>query len=397
MPWNSQGGGGGGGGGPWGGGSGGDGGGGGGGNGSPWNRRPGGSGPQPPNIDEVIRRGQDRLRALIPGGASGRGIIILIVLAVLIAWSASGFYRVQPNQEGVPLVLGRYIGTTTSPGLHWNWPSPIGNIYTPDVTAENRIEIGLRTTGEAIRGSKSVRDMPEESQMITGDENIVDIDFVVFWRISDAADYLFNIRNPDETIKMAAESVMRDIVGQTPIQEALTSHREDIESRTHSALQVLMTEYAAGIEVRQVQLLEVLPPRNVIDAFDEVSRARQDMDRLKNEAEAYRNDIVPRARGESQQLLQGAEAYRQEVVNRAEGDANRFNSIYTAYLRSKEVTTKRIYLETLEQVLSNVNKIIIDSDAGGSGVVPYLPLPEVRRRQVESENDNGTAMGSTTR
>lgn len=389
MSWNNQGGG------PWGGGngsgggSGGGGSGGGGGGGSPWSRPPrgfggGSGGPQPPDIDDVIRRGQARLRSLIPGGFRGRRLVILALLALIAVWLANGFYRVQPNQEGVPLVLGRFTGTTTAPGLHWNWPGPIGNIYRPDVTAENRIEIGLRTTGEATRRGASVRDVAEESQMITGDENIVDIDFVVFWKISDAPNYLFNIRNPDETIKMAAESVMRDIVGQTPIQEALTSRREDIESRTHQSLQTLMTEYRAGIEVRQVQLLEVLPPKNVIDAFDEVSRARQDMDRLKNEAEAYRNDIVPRARGEAQQLLQGAQAYRQEVVNRAQGDANRFNSVYQAYAVSKDVTVKRIYLETLEEVLQGVNKVIVDSTSG-SGVVPYLPLPEIQKRQAAED------------
>ena len=378
MPWSNQGGGG-----PWGGG-GGNGQGGDGGGGSPWGRKPGGGGgPQPPDIDEVIRRGQDRIKRMFPGGSSGRKLVFIGLLVLIGIWLANGFYRVQPNQEGVPLVLGRFVGTTTNPGLHWNWPSPIGTVYRPDVTAENRIEIGLRTTGETSRRGVSVRDMPEESQMITGDENIVDIDFVVFWKISDAPNYLFNIRNPDETIKMAAESVMRDIVGQTPIQEALTSRREDIESRTLTSLQTLMTEYQAGIEVRQVQLLEVLPPKAVIDAFDEVSRARQDMDRLKNEADAYRNDIVPRARGEAQQLLQGADAYRQEVVNRAQGDANRFNAVYAAYQRSKDVTTKRIYLETLEEVLRKVNKIIIDGDVGGtggSGVVPYLPLPEIQKR-----------------
>ena len=379
MSWNNQGGG------PWGGG------GGSGGGGSPWSRPPrgfgGGGGPQPPDIDDVIRRGQARLRRLIPGGFRGHRLVIIALLALIVIWLANGFYRVQPNQEGVPLVLGRFIGTTTQPGLHWNWPSPIGNIYRPDVTAENRIEIGLRTSGEASRRGTSVRDMPEESQMITGDENIVDIDFVVFWKISDAPNYLFNIRNPDETVKMAAESVMRDIVGQTPIQEALTSRREDIESRTHESLQTLMTEYQAGIEVRQVQLLEVLPPKNVIDAFDEVSRARQDMDRLKNEAEAYRNDIVPRARGEAEQMLQGAQAYRQSVVTRAEGDANRFDAVYQAYSVSKDITVKRIYLETLEQVLQGVNKVIIDSAAGGggTGVVPYLPLPEIQKRAAEQD------------
>mgnify|MGYP001265580352 FL=1 len=382
MSWDNQGGGG-----PWGnnGGSG--------GSGSPWGRGSGnqGGGQTPPDIDEVIRRGQAKLRSLLPKGFGGWKAWILVILVLLGIWAANGFYRVQPNQEGVPVLLGRFVGTTTNPGLHWNWPAPIGKVYTPDVTAENRIEIGLRTSGESSRRGASVRDMPEESQMITGDENIVDIDFVVFWRISDAPNYLFNIRNPDETVKMAAESVMRAIIGQTPIQEALTSRREDIEARTLSSLQKLMSEYQAGIQVRQVQLLAVLPPKNVIDAFDEVSRARQDMDRLKNEAEAFRNDIVPRARGEAQQLLQGAEAYRQEVVNRAQGDANRFNSVYQAYRQSKDVTTTRIYLETLEGIFSNVNKVIIDSEVGkaGAGVVPYLPLPEIKKKQQNNSSSQG--------
>ena len=388
MSWGNQGGGG-----PWGGNGGGN-------DGSPWGKKPSGGGggsQQPPDIDEVIRKGQEKLKSLMPGGFGGKKAIFLGLLVILGLWAANGFYRVQPNQEGVPLLLGRFIGTTTNPGLHWNWPSPIGNVYTPDVTAENRIEIGLRTTGEASRRGASVRDMPKESQMITGDENIVDIDFVVFWKISDAPNYLFNIRNPDETVKMAAESVMRAIIGQTPIQEALTSRREDIESRTLASLQKLMSEYKAGIEVRQVQLLAVLPPKNVIDAFDEVSRARQDMDRLKNEAEAFRNDIVPRARGEAQQLVQGADAYRQEVVNRAEGDANRFNAVYKAYSQSKDVTKTRIYLETLEGIFSNVNKVIVDGDVGGngagaSGVVPYLPLPEIQKRQKKSSD---TSTGSS--
>ena len=382
MSWDNQGGGG-----PWGnnGGSG--------GSGSPWGRGTGGQGggQTPPDIDEVIRRGQAKLKGLLPKGFGGWKAGLLIALVLLGIWAANGFYRVQPNQEGVPVLLGRFVGTTTNPGLHWNWPAPIGKVYTPDVTAENRIEIGLRTSGESSRRGASVRDIPEESQMITGDENIVDIDFVVFWRISDAPNYLFNIRNPDETVKMAAESVMRAIIGQTPIQEALTSRREDIEARTLSSLQKLMSEYQAGIQVRQVQLLAVLPPKNVIDAFDEVSRARQDMDRLKNEAEAFRNDIVPRARGEAQQLLQGAEAYRQEVVNRAQGDANRFNSVYQAYRQSKDVTTTRIYLETLETIFSNVNKVIIDSEVGkaGGGVVPYLPLPEIKKKQQNNSSSQG--------
>jgi modulator of FtsH protease HflK len=249
------------------------------------------------------------------------------------------------------------------------------------VILENRIEIGFRSTGDgSSRTSSSVRDVPEESQMITGDENLVDIDFVVFWRISDASKYLFAMREPDQTVKVAAEAVMRDIIGGTRIQDALTDRRGPIETDAQILLQKLVDEYGAGIEIRQVQLLEVDPPGQVIDAFNEVSRAKQDLERMKNEAEAYRNDVVPRARGEGAQIVEQADAYRQEVVNRAQGDGNRFDSVYQAYTQSKDITTKRIYLETLEEVLKNVNKVIIDDSASGSGVVPYLPLPEVQRR-----------------
>ena len=379
MPWNNQGGGGEDGG-PWGN-AGGGGRGGGGNGGSPWGQGGGGS---PQDIDKLVRQGREAFGRMLPSG--GKSLSLLIILAIAI-WALTGFYRVNPQQQGVVLRFGEWV-RTTAPGLHYHIPYPIEAVMTPEVTRDNRIEIGFR---DVSGNSSSRRDIADESQMITGDENIVDIDFVVFWRISDAPNYLFNIRNPDETVKMAAESVMRAIIGQTPIQEALTSRREDIEARTLSSLQKLMSEYRAGIQVRQVQLLAVLPPKNVIDAFDEVSRARQDMDRLKNEAEAFRNDIVPRARGEAQQLLQGAEAYRQEVVNRAQGDANRFNSVYQAYRQAKDVTTTRIYLETLESIFSNVNKVIIDSEVGkaGGGVVPYLPLPEIKKKQQNNSSPQG--------
>ena len=216
--------------------------------------------------------------------------------------------------------------------------------------------------------------------MITGDENIVDIDFTVFWRINDASAFLFNLQNPEQTVKMAAESVMRDIVGRTPIQQAQTTGRKEIELQTQRELQGLMDEYNAGIEIRQIQLLKVDPPSQVIDAFNEVQRAKQDKDTAKNAADAYRNDVVPRARGEAAQIMEEAKAYRAEVVNRATGDANRFNSVYQAYKVSKDVTMQRIYLETLEEVFGNVNKVIIDQNTENSGVVPYLPLPEIQKR-----------------
>ena len=373
MPWNNQGGGNNGGG-PWGqgGGSGGSGSGGGGG---PWGQGGGGGGQPPQDIDAIIRQGRDAWRRMMPGGgaSSGRTLTLLVLVFGLI-WAATGFYRVNPQQQGVVLRFGEWV-RTSPPGLHYHLPFPIESVVTPEVTSDNRIEIGFR---DVSGNSSSRRDIADESQMITGDENIVDIDFVVFWRIADAGQYLFNLAEPDQTIKVTAEAVMREIIGRTAIQTALTEGRQDIQVQARQQLQDLLNEYGAGVRVRDVQLLAVDPPADVIDAFNEVQRARQDRDRLKNEAEAFSNDIVPRARGEAAKLVAEAEAYEAEVVNRASGDASRFDQIFQAYLKDKAVTKERIYIETVEEIFSNVDKIIIDSDAG-SGVVPYLPLKELNK------------------
>lgn len=372
MPWNNQGNDGGG---PWGqgGGSGGNNGGGG-----PWGQGGGGGGggKPPQDIDELVQQGRDALRRVIPGGgSSGRSFILLLIIFAGI-WAATGFYRVNPQQQGVVLRFGEWV-RTTAPGLHYHIPFPIETVMTPEVTRDNRIEIGFRDVG----GSSSTRrDIADESQMITGDENIVDIDFVVFWRVSDAGQYLFNLAEPDETIKVAAEAVMREIIGRTAIQTALTEGRQEIQAQARQQLQDLLNEYGAGVRVRDVQLLAVDPPADVIDAFNEVQRARQDRDRLKNEAEAFRNDIVPRARGAAAKLIAEAQAYEAEVVNRATGDASRFDQVYKAYLEDKDVTKERIYIETIEKILGNVEKIIIDENSSGSGVVPYLPLNELTKK-----------------
>ena len=371
MPWNNQGGGNNGGG-PWGQGGGGSGSGGGGG---PWGQGGGGGGQPPQDIDAIIRQGRDAWRRMMPGGgaSSGRTITLLVLVFGLI-WAATGFYRVNPQQQGVVLRFGEWV-RTSPPGLHYHLPFPIESVLTPEVTSDNRIEIGFR---DVSGNSSSRRDIADESQMITGDENIVDIDFVVFWRIADAGQYLFNLAEPDQTIKVTAEAVMREIIGRTAIQTALTEGRQDIQVQARQQLQDLLNEYGAGVRVRDVQLLAVDPPADVIDAFNEVQRARQDRDRLKNEAEAFSNDIVPRARGEAAKLVSEAEAYQAEVVNRASGDASRFDQIFQAYLKDKAVTKERIYIETVEEIFSNVDKIIIDSEAG-SGVVPYLPLKELNK------------------
>ena len=379
MPWKQQGGGGG----PFGGGQG------------PWGRPGGGGGGgrgpggQPPDFEDMLRRGQDRFRRLVPGGLRGGRGLILLVVGVIGLWLLSGFYRVQPDEQGVVLRFGEWI-RTTPPGLNYHLPGPIESVLTPKVTRVNRIEVGLRSVGENTRVAPA-RDIAEESLMLTGDENIVDIDFTVFWVIKDAGKFLFNIRNPEATVKLTAESAMREVIGQTPILSALTEGRNDIEQATLTRVQELLDSYGAGIEVRRVQLLKVDPPGPVIDAFVDVQRARADLERLRNEAEAYRNDILPRARGEAEKMVQEANAYREEITNRAKGEAERFIKVLQSYEASKDITTQRIYLETLEEVFSGMTKIIIDPSAkGGSGVVPYLPLPEIQKRQRESTQQEAT-------
>jgi len=371
MPWNGQGGGGGG---PWGG-SGGPG---------PWGRGSSGGGKgnggPPPNLEELLRRGQDRLRGLLPGGDnSGGRLVILAVIAVFVLWLATGIYRVNPDEEGVVRRFGAYSETTTS-GLHYHLPAPIESVETPKVTRINRTDVGFNTEGTGRGIGRQA--LPEESLMLTGDENIVDINFSVFWVIKDAQAYLFNVRTPEATVKSAAEAAIREVVGRTPIASVLAEGRRQVETDTEALLQNILDSYGAGLQVTQVQLQKVDPPQPVIEAYRDVQKARADQERLKNEAEAYQNNIVPLARGDAEQKIQNAEAYKQEIVARAQGDAQRFLSVLTAYQANKEVTAERLYLETMEDVLKNANKVLIDKSA--EGVVPYLPLPSLTAKQPTS-------------
>jgi membrane protease subunit HflK len=334
---------------------------------------PRGRGPYPPDFEELLRRGQDRVRRLLPGGfGTGTGIAV-VVLAVLVIWLASGFYRVLPDEVGVVLRFGAY-NRTTQPGLNYHLPNPIETVLKPSVTRVNRTEIGYRSS-EGPRGP-ATRQVPEEALMLTGDENIVDINFTVFWVIKDARAYLFNIRDPELTVKSGAESAMREVIGETPIAQALSEGRAKIENDTKNLLLSILNSYNAGIEITQVQLQKVDPPAEVIDAFRDVQAALADRERLRNEAEAYRNDIIPRARGDAVRIKQEAEAYRQEIIARSQGDADRFLSVYRAFKSAQDVTIQRLYLETMEAVLKGSSKVIIDKSAqGGAGVIPYLPLP----------------------
>jgi len=362
---------------------------GGGGGGGPWGSGPTGGGAQPPDLDELLRKGQEKFKGMMPGGMGSRAGISLIALFVVLALIYSSFYRVEPGEVGIQMLFGRYIDPPTAPGGHFWWPSPIGNVITPNVERTRETTIGYRGAGGTGR-SAIVRDVPEESLMLTGDQNIIDIDFVVQWKINSAKNYLFNIRDPASTVKLAAESAIREVVGQTPLEDALARKRTEVESRTMALLKQILDSYGAGVEVLAIKLQKVEPPKAVIDAFDDVQRARQDKERQQNEADAYANDILPKAQGEAARLTQEATAYREQLIKEAEGEAKRFLSVYEAYKGNMAVTTKRLYLERMQEVLKNSNKIIIDNSKGGQGVVPYLPLPEIQKRSSAGQSGGGS-------
>ena len=358
--------------------------------GSPWGSPPGrgndngsGRGPSPPDIDEIIKNIQKTINRFLPGGGAKGGKPIILILAILaIVWAASGLYRVLPDEQGVVLRFGKFVNTT-QPGLNYHFPYPIETALTPKVTKVNRMDVGFRSGADSGFSSGGVADVPEESLMLTGDENIVNIDFSVFWVIKDAGNFLFKIQDPQGTVKAAAETAMREVIARSKIQPILTEGRSRIEIDTQEIIQNILDEYNSGIQVTQVQTQKADPPDQVIDAFRDVQAARAEMERSKNEAQAYANDVIPRARGEAAKILQAAEAYKKEVVARAEGEASRFLAIYTEYAKAKEVTQERMYLETMEKVLADIDKIIIDKKAG-AGVVPYLPLPELGKKKAEN-------------
>ncbi|KNG95574.1 FtsH protease activity modulator HflK [Pseudaestuariivita atlantica] len=380
--------------GPWGGGSGGSGGGnrgsGGGGNNGGGGRGPGDQGPQIPEIDELVKKGQEQLRVLMggrggqgrggaggPGGGGGpaltRGTVGLGILAALILWLLASFYTVRPEEQSVELFLGEY-SSTGNPGLNFA-PWPLVTAEVVPVTSERTEEIGV-----GARGS-------DAGLMLTGDENIVDIDFQVVWNINDPAKFLFNLRDPRATIDAVAESAMREIIAQSELAPILNRDRGVIAARLTDLIQLTLDSYDAGVNVIRVNFDKADPPEPVIDAFRDVQAAEQERDRLQNVADAYANKVLAEARGEAAQVLEQAEAYRAQVVNEAQGEASRFTSVLEEYQKAPEVTRKRLYLETMEQVLGRVDKIILDEQGGGGqGVVPYLPLNELRRNAGQGGN-----------
>ena len=370
MPWNNQNGGGPwkpSGQGPWGQGNGGQGGGG------------QGGGNMPPDLEAVLRRIQERLGQLLPWGSgsglSGGGLLALALAGVLI-WGLTGFYTVGPNEVALNLVFGKYKGKNQS-GLNYNWPYPVGSVEKLPVTNQSLIDIGANARGSAQASTP----VPEESLMLTGDENIADVKFRVIWQIDPEhpEDYAFNLVKQPETVKAVAESAMREIVGQKQIQKILTSERPNIEREAVVRTQKVLNEYQAGVKILQVQLLDVSPPPQVIAAFKDVTAAQQDLQRLSNEADAYANRVVPEARGAAAAIVQSAQGYREQTVAEAKGQASRFSQIYEQYKKAPDVTRQRMYLETMERVLGGADKIILDTPPG-NGTVTYLPLDQMMKK-----------------
>ena len=304
----------------------------------------------------------------------------LIGGAVLILWLGTGFYRVNPGQEGVELIFGKSTAVTQA-GLQYNYPYPIGSSTVLDVQQVRRVDIGYLNRSSRFGNdvdANNIEDVPAESLILTRDENIVDTDFTVFWRIKDTTRFLFNIRDPQQTVKIAAESAMREIVGQTSFDNAVTIGREEIETLTKRLLQENLDSYSAGIEIEQVELQKSDPPSQVIDAFNDVQRARQDRDRLRNEAESYANSVVPEARGNAVRIIREAEGFKEKAIKESEGEASRFLKVYKEYKKSPKVVRKRIYLDTLAKLYGQVDKVIIDPDA--SSVLPYIKLPDADKK-----------------
>ena len=363
MPWSNQGGG------PWGSGPKG-----------PWGSGPQSSGPTPPDLEDLLRRSQDKIKNILPGGSMGGKGFILLALAAIGLWFFSGFFRVESQELGAVLRFGKFV-RTAEPGLNYHLPYPIETVRTAQALRVIKTDIGMRTVDDSRRGP-TVRDVPEESLMLTGDENIVDVDFSVLWKVkpNGLGDFLFNIQAPEGTVKAVAESAMREVIGRSQIQPILTGARQVIETAVHDLMQKTLDEYGAGVLIEQVQMQKVDPPQQVIDAFRDVQAARADRQPPPHPAGTEAQPGQPEARGRAAQITQAAEAYREQTVAEAKGQTARFLKIYDEYRKAPEVTRQRIYLETMERLFGGTDKIILDPGVGGtSGVVPYLPLNELSR------------------
>jgi modulator of FtsH protease HflK len=338
----------------------------------PWGQGPAGA-PPPNDLEDAIRRLQQGLRGFTPGGPNGRGFAALALVAVLVWFAFGTFYTVQPNEVGLNLVFGRYTGKT-APGLNVNWPWPIGHVIHVPVSDQQITEVGYR--GDA-RGADNL----VESQMLTGDQNIVTVHFRVIWQIDPAhpEDFEFNVLNPRDTVKAVAESIMREVVGLKTIDGILTSDRKSIEPDVQTRMQKELDDYRVGVLVKQVQLQSVDAPAQVISAYRDVTAAQQDLQRAVNDADTYANRVVPEAEGGAARIVAEAKAYREQTILEAKGQTARYDQIYAQYKKAPGVTRERMYLETMERVLGGMNKTILDS-SGASAPVPYIALDPLQSK-----------------
>ncbi len=347
--------------------------GGGGRSGGPWGQAPsGGGGPRrggTPSLEEILARGRDRFQGGIPGG---RWAILGALVILVVFWLLNAVYTIDPQQLGVKLRFGRPI-ETSAPGLHFHlWPVESVERVT---ISENQTTVGSTATG---------RNANDDGLMLSGDQNIVDVRFSILWQVIDPVQHLFNVREPDDMVRSVAESAMREVVGRRPAQDIFRDDQAGIAREVQQIAQEILDGYQVGVAVNEVTIELAAPPQEVADAFDEVQRAEQDEDRFQEEARGYANELLGNARGQAAQIREDAAAYKNRVVQEAQGEAARFISVYEEYIKAPEVTRKRLFLETMEQVLGGSEKVIIESGAGGTGVVPYLPLPELRSNSATS-------------
>jgi membrane protease subunit HflK len=343
--------------------------GGGGRNGGPWGQPPGGTGgPRKsggtPSLEELLNRGRDRLQGGVPGG---RWAVIGGVLVVLAFWLLQCVYTIAPQEVGVELLFGKPKAELSEPGLHFLlWP-----IETVErvVVTENQTEIGTITAG---------RNNNNEGLMLSADQNIVDVKFSVLWSVTDPAKFLFDVRDPEDMVRSVGESAMREVVGRRPAQDIFRDDQAGIKLEVQQITQNILDSYQLGVKISRISIQNVAPPSEVADAFDEVQRAGQDQDRFQEEARQYANTLLGGARGQAAQIREDAAAYKNRVVKEAEGEAQRFSLIYQQYIKAPDVTRRRLYLETMEAVLGGANKVVVDKSTSGSGVIPYLPLPQLQ-------------------
>lgn len=356
-----------------------------GGGGGPWGSGPTPRGPQPPDLEELLRRSQDRLRGALPAGGRGNFAIGAIILAVLLAlWLVQAVYTVQADELGQELVFGRPKAEVSEPGLHFHfWP------------VETVEKVSIRQRRDTIGSNAGAGRGGESGLMLSSDQNIVDVVFSVIWRVSDPQQYLFNVRDPELYVRRIAESAMREYVGRSRAEDVRTERRAEVEEAVRNLVQGTVDAYRAGITIVGIQLERADPPGEVADAFEEVQRAQQDLDRFQREAEAYANRRLGEARGQASQVREAAAGYRDQVVAQADGESQRFVSVYGEYAGAPEITRKRLFLETMENVLRNSNKVILEGDAG-QGVVPYLPLDQLQRRSAPAAAQPQQQGGATT-